>query len=302
MIHVFVTSHGGMAEGILESVEMLIGKQENLTAITFGKEMGVDELEECFQKEIVDVSEKNQYLILCDLKGGTPFNTASRFSFKNENVAVMYGMNLPLVITASLEASEEGQTLKKLAESLTAQLTDTIGLSELSMNQKEEKGMEVSVFRIDDRLIHGQVITAWIAYADAKSIVVADDKAAKDEFTQSLLKMATPDSIQLKILSVEDAITYLKGDEDAGKVLLLVRGPEQALQIIRAGIAKKDINVGNMNMKKGKTKVLSNLWVFPEDVENIQKLYEEGIKLEVRAIPSDRSQDVLGLLQKSKLI
>lgn len=55
-------------------------------------------------------------------------------------------------------------------------------------------------------------------------------------------------------------------------------------------------------MKKGKTKVLSNLWVFPEDVENIQKLYEEGIKLEVRAIPSDRSQDVLGLLQKSKLI
>lgn len=162
--------------------------------------------------------------------------------------------------------------------------------------------MEVSVFRIDDRLIHGQVITAWIAYADTKSIVVADDKAAKDEFTQSLLKMATPDSIQLKILSVEDAITYLKGDEDAGKVLLLVRGPEQALQIIRAGIAKKDINVGNMNMKKGKTKVLSNLWVFPEDVENIQKLYEEGIKLEVRAIPSDRSQDVLGLLQKSKLI
>ena len=93
---------------------MLIGKQENLTAITFGKEMGVDELEECFQKEIVDVSEKNQYLILCDLKGGTPFNTAARFSFKNENVAVMYGMNLPLVITASLEASEEGQTLKNL--------------------------------------------------------------------------------------------------------------------------------------------------------------------------------------------
>ena len=131
MIHVFVTSHGGMAEGILESVEMLIGKQENLTAITFGKEMGVDELEERFQKEIVDVSEKNQYLILCDLKGGTPFNTASRFSFKNENVAVMYGMNLPLVITASLEASEEGQTLKKLTESLTAQLADTIGLSEL---------------------------------------------------------------------------------------------------------------------------------------------------------------------------
>ena len=47
--------------------------------------------------------------------------------------------------------------------------------------------MKISVFRIDDRLIHGQVITAWIAYADAKTIIVADDKAAGDEFTQSLL-------------------------------------------------------------------------------------------------------------------
>ena len=131
MIHVFATSHGGMAEGMLESVEMLIGKQENLTAITFDGDMGVDELEECFQKVVVDVSEKNQYLILCDLKGGTPFNTASRFSFKNENIAVMYGMNLPLVITASLEAAEEGQTLKNLTASLMAQLADTIGLSEL---------------------------------------------------------------------------------------------------------------------------------------------------------------------------
>ena len=131
MIHVFVTSHGGMAEGMMESVEMLIGKQENLTAITFDGDMGVDELEECFQKVVVDVSEKNQYLILCDLKGGTPFNTASRFSFKNENIAVMYGMNLPLVITASLEAAEEGQTLKNLTASLMAQLADTIGLSEL---------------------------------------------------------------------------------------------------------------------------------------------------------------------------
>ena len=96
--------------------------------------------------------------------------------------------------------------------------------------------MKVSVFRIDDRLIHGQVITAWIAYADAKTIVVADDKAVKDEFQQSLLRMATPDSINLKIFSVDDAISYLDSEENDGKVLLLVRGPEQALKFIRAGL------------------------------------------------------------------
>ena len=161
--------------------------------------------------------------------------------------------------------------------------------------------MEISVFRIDDRLIHGQIITAWIAYADAKTIIVADDKAAKDEFQQSLLKMATPDSIDLKILSVDDAIAFVQSGEGEGKVLLLMRGPESALKFIEAGIKKDQINVGNMNMKKGKTKVLGNLWVFPEDVENIKKIYDMGVKLEVRAVPNERSQDVLELLKKNKL-
>lgn len=161
--------------------------------------------------------------------------------------------------------------------------------------------MKVSVFRIDDRLIHGQVITAWIAHADADTIVVADDKAAKDEFTQSLLKMATPDSIKLKILGVSDAIAYLQSSEEEGKALLLVRGPEQTLQFVQAGFKDNTINVGNMNMKKGKTKVLGNLWVFPEDVEFVKKIYEEGVSLEVRAVPSERSQDVMNLLKKNKL-
>lgn len=162
--------------------------------------------------------------------------------------------------------------------------------------------MEISVFRIDDRLIHGQIITAWIAHADATAIVVADDKAASDEFSQTLLKMATPDSITLRILSVEDAIAYFKAGEEEGKALLLMRGPEQALRFIEAGVKKDQINVGNMNMKKGKTKVLGNLWVFPEDVEAMKGIYEHGVSLEVRAVPNERSQDVMELLKKHKLV
>lgn len=158
--------------------------------------------------------------------------------------------------------------------------------------------MEVSVFRIDDRLIHGQIITAWISYADANCIVVADDKAAGDEFQQSLLKMATPKNIRLEILKVEDAIQLLKEDVKNDKVLLLVRGVKESLQMVRAGIGNGSVNVGNLNMKKGKTKILSNLWVFSEDVENFRELIKLGVKVEVRAVPNDHSQDVKDLLEK----
>jgi len=160
--------------------------------------------------------------------------------------------------------------------------------------------MDITVFRIDDRLIHGQVITAWIAYADAKSIIVADDNAAKDEFQQSLLKMATPNSINLNILSIQDAIKLMETDTSSTKALLLVRTPRGAYDILNGGIKINSINIGNLNMKKDKVKILGNFWVTHEDVDYLYKINEKGVKLEVRAVPNERSQDALVLLKKIK--
>ncbi|WP_066890214.1 PTS system mannose/fructose/N-acetylgalactosamine-transporter subunit IIB [Clostridium nigeriense] len=162
--------------------------------------------------------------------------------------------------------------------------------------------MNITVFRIDDRLIHGQIITAWLAYADAKQIVVADDKAAKDSFQQTLLKMATPDNVQLKIMTLSEAKEAIKNDEDNTKTLFLAKGPKEALEILDSSDEISNINVGNLNMKKGKTKVLGNLWVNNEEVDAFVALKSRGINLEVRAVPTERSQDVIELLKKEKLI
>lgn len=68
---------------------------------------------------------------MCDIKGGTPFNVVSRYSFKNDNIAVIYGVNLPILIAALLEAQDEGATLVGLTESLQKQFSESIGVSEL---------------------------------------------------------------------------------------------------------------------------------------------------------------------------
>ncbi|HEY2421054.1 MAG TPA: PTS sugar transporter subunit IIB [Neobacillus sp.] len=161
--------------------------------------------------------------------------------------------------------------------------------------------MNITVFRIDDRLIHGQIVTAWIAYSNAEQIIVADTKAANDDFQKSLLKMATPKSINLLILETDEAIKMIKEDTSNTKTLLLARGAKEALQLIEGGVIAEEINIGNINMKKGKTKILGNLWVDEEDVSNFRKLDEKGIRLEVRTVPNDRSQDAIKLINKSKL-
>lgn len=131
MIHILVTSHGGMAEGMMQSVKMLVGEQENLDYITFDPDMGADELDELCGNKIKDVSLDNQYLILCDMKGGTPFNVVSRYSFQNENIAVIYGMNLPILVEAVVQCGNPEVKLQELAQYLQEQSSSSIGLSAL---------------------------------------------------------------------------------------------------------------------------------------------------------------------------
>ncbi|WP_312428848.1 PTS sugar transporter subunit IIA [Lacrimispora sp.] len=131
MIKILMTSHGGMAQGMMQSVKMLMGEQDSLDFVTFGEEMGADELDELIGEKITDTSLDNQYLILCDIKGGTPFNVVSRYSFKNDNVAVIYGMNLPILVEAIVRSQSSEVSLQELTTYLEQQSGSTIGLSSL---------------------------------------------------------------------------------------------------------------------------------------------------------------------------
>lgn len=159
--------------------------------------------------------------------------------------------------------------------------------------------MNITVFRIDDRLIHGQVATSWTNYANAKQIVVADDVVINDTFQQSLLKMATPRGVELKLLSLEEAKEEINsGSEDVTDTLFLVRGVTEANTILEDNNVVEEINIGNLNMRKGKEKILDNLWVYPEDIEAFRELEQKGLKLEYRTLPNDKKQSVISLIDK----
>lgn len=162
--------------------------------------------------------------------------------------------------------------------------------------------MEITVFRVDDRLIHGQIVTAWLNHADAKIIICADDLAAKDDFQKMLLEMATPKSVVLKVLSIEESIKLLLEDDSETKTLLLVRGSNEAFRILEKVKDIKSLNIGNINMKPGKTKILSNLWVDEKDIAGFKKIMDLNIEIEVRAVPNEKSQNVIDLLKKNNLL
>lgn len=158
--------------------------------------------------------------------------------------------------------------------------------------------MDITITRIDDRLIHGQIVTAWLANANAQQILIADDAAAKDAFQKSLLEMATPAGVTLQILGVEEAAELIKSDTSKVRTLLLLRGVNEAYALHEAGVPFTEINVGNLNMKKGKKKILNSFWVDQQDVDSFNKLSAAGVALEMRIVPSDRRQDAMNLVKK----
>ena len=164
--------------------------------------------------------------------------------------------------------------------------------------------MNMNVLRIDDRLIHGQIVTKWIKDANADMIMVVDDKAAKDPTQQMILKFAVPSGIKLEILSKEKAIERVHQDHTGINVLMLVRNPKETNALVEMGLSIDRIIIGNISNSKskvGRVKLLDYIYVEPDDVTAIKSLNEKGIKLEVKAIPEERAKNPMELFAKKNL-
>lgn len=161
--------------------------------------------------------------------------------------------------------------------------------------------MNINVFRIDDRLIHGQIVTKWIKDAAAKMIMVVDDKAAGDKTQQMILKFAVPSGIKLEILTKQDAVTRVSEDKTNTNVLMLVRNPKEANALVEMGLKVDTIIIGNISNSKsevGRTKLLDYIYVEPADVDAIRSLDSKGIKLEVKAVPEEKAKNPIELINK----
>lgn len=162
--------------------------------------------------------------------------------------------------------------------------------------------MIIKEARIDDRLIHGQIVTAWIQETKAKAILVADNKAASDEFTQKLLKMVVPQGIQLIIQPLKVAAALVKRDVSEVPVLLIVRSAAEALELLRLGVSVDHWTLGNITGRKSdqeRVNVLKYVWATQSDADALKEIRDAGVEVRAQSVPSERSYDIIDLLDKT---
>lgn len=155
--------------------------------------------------------------------------------------------------------------------------------------------MQIALVRIDDRLVHGQVVLGWIPHVKADVVVVASDVAASDETLQALMQMALPEGVELSVLPVGAAAAALRS-KDARRALVLAPGPQEALKLLEAGAPVSEINVGGLHYTAGRVQLGKAIFLSEDDKTALRRIADKGVKLEGRALPGDDRLDIMEMI------
>ncbi|SNR60284.1 PTS system, mannose-specific IIB component [Humidesulfovibrio mexicanus] len=142
--------------------------------------------------------------------------------------------------------------------------------------------------RVDNRLIHGQVVEAWVPFMDAKCIIVGNDELSRDEFQQEIMSLAIPRAVESAFLPIDAlaADSRLKAPARESTLLLF----STCLDVRRAvekGLSISILNIGNLHYSQGKRQVSPSVSIGPDDEACLRFLQDKGVELDFRCVPND---------------
>ena len=149
--------------------------------------------------------------------------------------------------------------------------------------------MSLVLTRIDNRLIHGQVLEAWVPTLSANCIIVANDKIANTAMQKLLMEASVPKGIRVIIGAIDEVAEILESEElDNARILLLFATSGDALTAYRQGVHFERLNLGNMHAGAGKVKCSCTIALDDDDVVNLKQIDAAGIRVFSQCVPTDK--------------
>ncbi len=148
--------------------------------------------------------------------------------------------------------------------------------------------MDIIFTRIDNRLLHGQVVESWLPQIKAQEVVIVSREAASSRLMQKMLRLALPPSYGLHIFDETAAAKYLEG-QSAQKVFLLIDGFEALASLIKDGVKFEKVNIGNTEYQEGKKEYSQGIYLSEKEVPLVKDL-AKTVKFDVRALPASLSK------------
>lgn len=151
--------------------------------------------------------------------------------------------------------------------------------------------MSLVLARIDQRLIHGIVVTQWAGATKAKRLMVVDDEVSKDDVQKSAMRMSKPAGTGMSIIDTETAINNFKaGKYDNHNVFMIVREPATLVKLAENGVVIPKVNIGIMFDGEGKKTVKKMVSVSEEEIQDIKKLEAMNIPVTFHYVPGESEE------------
>lgn len=145
---------------------------------------------------------------------------------------------------------------------------------------------EVVFHRVDDRLIHGQVIIGWVGLRNVNTIWIIDDFVAKNSMMLNIFKFAAPPGIKIIAMTVDEASERLSNLQDGkDRIMLIAKVPQTFVKLMEMGYKPEEVNFGAMAHKPNSIRLGQQTELTPEEAEAAEKLYQAGVHVWILLVP-----------------
>lgn len=168
------------------------------------------------------------------------------------------------------------------------------------MNTATQRPARFCLVRVDDRLLHGQVVLNWVPRLRPRRIAIVDDAVAADQLAASLLPEAVPAGIALWIGTVAQAAPALLKDPGwpPESTLVLVRSPAAARALYESGVRYERLNLGCLRAMPERSRVRRQVHLSPEESEALRYLASSGVAVSVQVVPSETALSLEAALRR----
>lgn len=147
------------------------------------------------------------------------------------------------------------------------------------------------IVRIDDRLIHGQVVVGWASKLNPDFIILSDDEVASNESESELYLLGVPFEYEGKVISFSKTVKFINENKNK-KFIIVVKSPRSIKNLIKHGLDLDRLNIGGMHSKEGKNEITHFVYVNRSEYNDLMDLSKDGIDIYIQDLPGERKFDM----------
>lgn len=148
----------------------------------------------------------------------------------------------------------------------------------------------LTLIRVDQRLVHGQIIVKWSAVAKANKIIVVDDRVAGDDMMKGVFKMAAPPGVKVLCYSQERALAKWNEKQfGEGNAMVMFKTIGNAYKAFKAGFPISKLQLGNAPKGEGKKALHNEVYASEEEVAMLKEMQQAGVEITIHTIPEQAS-------------